>query len=89
MVWLQATWCIEVTWISVRLTTERRTQVQTDKDKGLDRRQFIMRSLGAVGGLAVLSAPFVTVLNRTRASSSVDADEANRARQEGAGPGAW
>ena len=45
-------------------------QVQEKKDRsaGLDRRQFIKRSLGAAGALAVLSTPFITVLDRAKAA---------------------
>ena len=40
------------------------------KHKGLTRRQFITRSAGTMGLVAVLSSPFLSVLNRVRASDS-------------------
>ena len=42
----------------------------TDKGKGLNRREFIKRSVGAMGLLAVLSSPFVPLLRRVKASGS-------------------
>ncbi len=40
------------------------------KDKGLTRRQFITRTVGATGLLAVLSSPLVSLLNRAKAAGS-------------------
>ncbi len=40
------------------------------RDKGLTRRQFIKKSVGAMGLLAALSFPLVPVLNKARASSN-------------------
>jgi molybdopterin-containing oxidoreductase family iron-sulfur binding subunit len=39
------------------------------KDKSFSRRQFITKSVGAVGLLAVLSSPLVSVANRAKAST--------------------
>ena len=41
-----------------------------DKNNGLNRREFIKKSVGAVGLLAVLSSPLIPVLNRDKASAS-------------------
>lgn len=41
-----------------------------NENKGLSRRQFLTRTLGVVGSLAVLSSPFISVLNRAKASVS-------------------
>ena len=40
------------------------------KDKSLNRREFIKKSVGAVGLLAILSSPLIPVLNRVTASAS-------------------
>ena len=41
-----------------------------NKDKGLTRRQFIRRSAGTVGFLALLSSPFIAISNRLKASDN-------------------
>ena len=41
-----------------------------DKDKSCSRRQFIVKSAGAVGLLAVLSSPLISVSKRAKASTS-------------------
>jgi len=44
--------------------------VREEKQQGLDRRQFIKRSVGAAGLVAVLATPLVAVLNRAKASDT-------------------
>ncbi len=41
-----------------------------DKDKGLNRREFIKKSVGTVGLVALLSSPFIAVSNRIKASDN-------------------
>ena len=51
-----------------------RTKVREEKQQGLDRRQFIKRSVGAAGLVAVLATPLVAALNRAKASDSEPAE---------------
>lgn len=62
------------------------------KDKSLTRRQFITRSVGAMGLLAILSSPLISVLNRGKASAStsrIASDSKARATLAGEKTRAW
>ena len=48
--------------------------MREEKRQGLNRRQFIKRSVGAAGLVAVLATPLVAVLNRAKASDSEPAE---------------
>jgi molybdopterin-containing oxidoreductase family iron-sulfur binding subunit len=49
--------------------------VEADKDKGgLSRRQFITRTAGVAGALAVLSSPFLAALSRVKASTQPEGE---------------
>ncbi len=49
-----------------------------DKDKGLSRREFIKKSTGAMGLLAVLSSPFVPLFRRVAAATSTTEVDSSR-----------
>ena len=50
-----------------------------DRDKGLNRREFIKKSAGTMGVLAILSSPLIAVLNRAKASADTTQTIPNKA----------